>query len=182
MLPTTKCVGLVSKKEFAAAVLDPEHETYVVHVASLSSIPLASFDIHPSRESQISGLIAEEAPTKVPAEYSDFADVFSPDLAMELPKHTEINIHAIDLEESKQPPYEPIYSQGPVKLETLKTYIETNLANNFIRPSKSPAGAPILFNKKSDGSLHLCVDYRGLCKRGVARTRLSYVLLQGCSA
>ena len=107
-------------------------------------------------------MIAEEAPIKVLAEYSDFADVFSPDLATEFPEHTEINTHAIDLEESKQPPYGPIYSLGPVELETLKTYIETNLANDFIRPSKSPAGAPILFDKKQDGSLRLCVDYRGL--------------------
>ena len=49
-----------------------------------------------------------------------------------------------------------------MELETLKAYIETNLANGFIRPSKSPAGAPILFDRKSDGSLRLCVDYRGL--------------------
>ena len=47
-------------------------------------------------------------------------------------------------------------------METLKIYIKTNLANNFIRPSKSPAGAPILFNWKPDGSFHLCVDYWGL--------------------
>ena len=51
---------------------------------------------------------------------------------------------------------------GPVELETLKTYIETNLANGFICPSKSPAGAPILFNQKPDGSLWLCINYRGL--------------------
>ena len=49
-----------------------------------------------------------------------------------------------------------------MELETLKAYIETNLANGFIRPSKSPAGAPILFDRKSNGSLRLCVDYRGL--------------------
>ena len=47
-------------------------------------------------------------------------------------------------------------------METLKTYIKTNLANGFIRPFKSPAEAPILFNRKPDGSLRLCVDYRGL--------------------
>ena len=58
-LPTTRRVELVGKKEFAAAALDLEHETYVVHVASLSSTPLASFDIHPFREPQISGLIVE---------------------------------------------------------------------------------------------------------------------------
>ena len=171
-LPTTRRVELVGKKEFAAAALDLESETFVVHVASLSSdaspssspldVPVASFDVHPSRRPQISGLIAEEAPTKVPAEYSDFEDVFSPDLASELPKHTEINDHAIELVKGQQPPYGPIYSLGPMELETLKAYIETNLVNGFIRPSKSPAGALILFDRKSDGSLRLCVDYRGL--------------------
>ena len=99
-LPTTRRVELVGKKEFAAAALDPEHETYVVHVGSVrsnaspSSSPL---DVHPSRRPQISGLIAEEAPTKVPAKYLDFADVFSPDLASKLPEYTGINDHAIEL-------------------------------------------------------------------------------------
>ena len=172
-LPTTRRVELVGKKEFAAAALDLESETFVVHVASLSSdaspssspldVPVASFDVHPSRRPQISGLIAEEAPTKVPAEYSDFEDVFSPDLASELPEHTGINDHAIELVDGcQQPPYGPIYSLGPVELETLKAYIETNLANGFIRPSKSPAGAPILFDRKSDGSFRSCVNYQGL--------------------
>ena len=173
----------MGKKEFATTAFDPEHETYIIHVASLSSAPLvasldvypfrrpqisgliaeealvASLDVHPSRGPQISGLIAEEAPTKVPAEYLDFADVFSPDLASELPEYTGINNHTIELVEGQQPPYGPIYSLGPVELETLKAYIETNLANGFIRPSKSPAGAPILFDRKSNGSLWLYVDY-----------------------
>ena len=163
VLPTTRRVELVGKKEFAAAALDPEHETYVVHVASLSSAPLvASLDVHPSRRLQISGLIAKEAPTKVPAKYSDFADVFSLDLACKLLEHTGINNHAIKLVEGQQLPYGPIYSLRPVELETWKAYIETNLVNGFIRPSKSPAGAPILFNRKSDGSFQLCIDYRGL--------------------
>ena len=95
-------------------------------------------------------MIAEKTPTKVPAKYSDFADVFSPDLTTELSEHTKINTHAIDLEEGKQPLYGPIYSLGLVELEILKTYIEINLANGFIRPSKFSAGAPILFDKKPD--------------------------------
>ncbi len=64
--------------------------------------------------------------------------------------------------DDRQPPYSPIYSLGYVKLETLKAYIENNLASGFIRPSKSPAGAPILFDRKLDDSLRLCIDYRGL--------------------
>ena len=79
-----------------------------------------------------------------------------------LPEATELNQHAIELQKGQQPPYEPIYSLGPVELEILKTYIETNLANGFIWSSKSLAGALILFVGKPDGSLRLCVDYRGL--------------------
>ena len=158
----------MDKKEFVAAALDPESETFVVYVASLNSdsSPSSSpLDVHPSRRPQISGLIAEETSTKVPAEYSDFADVFSPDLASELSEDTGINDYAIKLVDGcQQPPYGPIYSLKPVELETLKAYIETNLANKFIRLSKSPAGGPILFDWKSDGFLQLCVDYQGLNK------------------
>ena len=71
---------------------------------------------------------------KDPRQTSNFADVFSPDLASEFSKHTGINDYAM----------EPVDAIG------------------FIRPSKSPAGAPILFDRKSDGSLRLCVDYRSL--------------------
>ena len=42
----------------------------------------------------------------------------------------------------------------------LKTYIETNFANNFIWLQKSPASARILFVGKPNGSLCLYVDYR----------------------
>ena len=98
----------------------------------------------------------------IPSEYANYTNVFSPNSAAEFPEHTGINNHPIDLIDDKQPPYGPIYSLRPVELETLKTYIKTNLANGFIRPSKSPAGAPILFIRKRDGSLWLCVDYQGL--------------------
>ena len=167
VLPTTRRVELIGKKEFAAVALDLEHETYVVSITSLSSTPLAflgstPLNVHPSRRSQISGLIAEEAPTKVLAKYLDFADVFSSDLVSELLEHTGINNHAIELVDGKQPPYKPIYSLGPVELETLKAYIKTNLANGFMRPSKFPASALILFDQKSDILLRLCVNYWGL--------------------
>ena len=156
-LLTTRRVKLVGKKEFAAAALDPEYETYIVHVglissnASLSSsISQLELNVHPFRRSQISGLIAKEASIKILAKYSDYADVFFPDLTFKLSRHTGINNHAIKLVESQQLPYGPIYSLKPVELKTLKTYIETNLANRFIKPSKSLAGAPILFDRKSD--------------------------------
>ena len=118
--------------------------------------------VHSERQAQVGALLFDKALTEVPAEYSDYSDVFSAENAAKLLENTGINEHAIELEEGKQPPFGPIYSLGPVELETLKTYIKTNLANGFIRPFKSPAGAPILFDRKPDGSLRLCVDYWGL--------------------
>ncbi len=160
VLPTTRQVELIWKKEFAAATLDTNYEAFVVHIAALS---VDSGDkMYLSRRAQIAHLKADEASTKVPSKYADFTDVFSPKLAVELLEYIEINDHAIELVDDQQPPYGPIYSLGPVELETLKAYIKNNLANDFIRPSKSPAKAPILFDKNSDGSLRLCVDYQGL--------------------
>ena len=124
-LPTTRCIELVGKKEFAATALDPKHETYVVHIVSLNSTLLASLgstplNVHPSQKLQISGLIAEKASTKVSAEYSDFADVFSSDVASKLFEHTGINNYAKKLVNIQQPSYGSIYNLWPVELETLK--------------------------------------------------------------
>ena len=102
------------------------------------------------------------APISMSKKYSDFADIFSPKPALELFELTEINDYAIKLVDNQQLPYGPVYSLDSVKLETLKTYIKTNLVNGFIRVSKSPAKALILFDKKPNKSLQLYVNYWGL--------------------
>ena len=125
-LPTTQSIELVGKKEFTATALDPGHETHVVHVGSVGFAVLPSFsplelDVYPFCRPQVSGLIVEEASIKIPAEYSDFADVFSADLASELLGHNGINDHAIELVgDCQQPSYGPIYSLEPLELETVK--------------------------------------------------------------
>jgi len=58
--------------------------------------------------------------------------------------------------------YGPIYSLTVVEMQALRKYLKENLAKGFIRKSKSPAEAPILFVIKHDGTLRLCVDYRRL--------------------
>ena len=70
-----------------------------------------------------------------------------------------MNEYAMKIEKDKQLSFRPIYNLGSVELRMLKTYIETNLAKNFIWPSKSPAGAPILYNRKPKRSLRLCINY-----------------------
>lgn len=100
----------------------------------------------------------------IPSKYNAYLDVFSEEQASTLPAHRPGADHAIPLLEGAQPPFGPIYPLSQDELSVLSDYIKTNLENGFIRPSTSPAGAPILFVKKKDGSLRLCVDYRGLNK------------------
>lgn len=78
-----------------------------------------------------------------------------------LPKHQPWD-HEIELLEGKTPGFVPIYKLSEKELGVLKKYIEEMLAKGFIRKSKSPAGYPILFAPKKDGSLRPCVDYRKL--------------------
>lgn len=106
-------------------------------------------------------LNASKAPTTVFTKYSNYIDVFLSKFVVELLKHTGINNHAIELENSKWPLYGLIYSLRPVELETLKALIKTNLANGFIKPSKLLTGALILINYKPDKNFCLCVHYFG---------------------
>lgn len=68
----------------------------------------------------------------------------------------------LSLETTEAPPFGPLYNLSQVELEVLRAYISDNLAKGFIQPSTSSAGGPVLFAKKGDGSLRLCVDCRGL--------------------
>lgn len=97
----------------------------------------------------------------VPSEFHEFLDVFEKKSADHLPERRPYDL-TIDLLPGTTPPFKPMYGLSPSELEVLKEYIDENLGKGHIRHSKSPAGAPVLFVKKKDGSLRLCVDYRGL--------------------
>lgn len=102
--------------------------------------------------------------TTIPSKYHLFTDVFDKEQADTLPSHRPGVDHAIPLVDDATVPFGPIYPLSQDELAVLSEYIKTNLENGFISRSTSPAGAPIMFVKKKDGSLRLCVDYRGLNK------------------
>lgn len=68
--------------------------------------------------------------------------------------------HEIVLKEGTQPRFHKIYQLNEKQQAVLDEYLEENLRKGYIRPSKSPAGYPILFVPKKNGKLRLCVDYR----------------------
>jgi hypothetical protein len=96
----------------------------------------------------------------IPAPYADFAAVFSKATAGTLA--AEHVSHEIKLRDGAQPPHGPLYSCSVTELDALRHYLEDMMQKGWIRESTSPAGAPVLFVKKPDGSLRVCVDYRGL--------------------
>ena len=93
---------------------------------------------------------------------SDFPDVFPEELPG-LPPQREIEF-AIDVVPGATPASVTPYRMAPLELKELKLQLQELLDKGFIRPSVSPWGAPVLFVKKKDGTLRLCVDYRQLNK------------------
>lgn len=107
----------------------------------------------------------------------DFAENFSAKPATEFLKHTDINDYSMKLIDARQSSHGSIYSLGPVELEILKTYIENNLGNSFIRPSKSAPGAPIVFNLKLNSSFKLYIDYKRLNNLTI-KNRYSFLFIE----
>ena len=99
----------------------------------------------------------------VPSDYHDYADVFSKKKADTLAPHRPFDLK-IELEEGTEPPIGRLYSLSPSEQGSLRDFLDEHLTNGFIRQSSSPHAAPVLFVRKKDGSLRLCVDFRGLNK------------------
>ena len=98
--------------------------------------------------------------TTLPPQYEKYRAAFSEGLKS-LPEHGPQDLE-IELKEGKLPPMGPLYSMSEKELDIVHTYVNDMLSKGLIRPSTSPCGAPILFARKKDGSLRLCVDYRRL--------------------
>ena len=90
----------------------------------------------------------------------EFTDIFPEDLP-ESPPSRKADF-AIDLIPGSQPISKSSYRMAPVELWELKEQLEDLMKKEFIHPGISPWGAPVLFVRKKDGTLRLCIDYREL--------------------
>jgi hypothetical protein len=103
--------------------------------------------------------IQAESPEDVPI-VQEFADVF-PDELPGMPPERDVEF-TINLVPGTKPIAKNAYRLAAPELAELKKQLKDLQQKGFIRPTASPWGAPVLFVKKKDGSMRLCVDYRDL--------------------
>ncbi|XP_075492461.1 uncharacterized protein LOC142530512 [Primulina tabacum] len=122
-------------------LLDSGHEGFLVYAVDLSQDERRISDIPVVRE---------------------FPDVF-PEEIHGFPPEREVEF-SIELMPGTEPISRAPYRLAPVELKELKEQLHDLLSKGYIRPSSSPWGAPILFVKKKDGTMRMCIDYRQLNK------------------
>ena len=125
-----------------------------------------SFQIHISDPNSASRQSAQKSNTpvdlsSVPSEYHDYADIFSKSKVDTLPPQRPYDLK-INFEEGTSLPLGLIYSLSPAELTALCEFIDKDLKSGFIHPTISPYGALILFVKKKNGQLWLCINFCGL--------------------
>src|SRR5260221_9655917 len=138
-------ICMVSTITMTKLCKDPGTPTFVISTTDLNLLQVTATEILDS----------------ILAEYHEFHNIFSGEKAGTLAPHRPYDLQ-INVEEGTKPIHRPIYSLSPLELTALREFLEEHTRNGFIHPSKSPWGSPILFVKKKDGSLHLCVDFRAL--------------------
>ena len=120
--------------------------------------------VHPS-QGQLAGWLAsltledEERPNlDLPRVVCEYVNVF-PDELPGLPPHRVVDF-GIELHPGTSPISMTPHRMAPVELQELRVQLQELLEKGFIRPSSSPWGAPVLFAKKKNKTLRLCIDYR----------------------
>ena len=93
---------------------------------------------------------------KIPV-VKEFPEVFPEELPG-IPPEREVDL-SFKVVHRTTPISKAPYHMAPTELKELKTQLQELLDKGFIRPSVLPWGAPVLFVKKKDGSLRMCIDY-----------------------
>ncbi|KAL0294928.1 UNVERIFIED_CONTAM: RNA-directed DNA polymerase [Sesamum radiatum] len=107
--------------------------------------------------------IVQEVQNKVVEFLKEFKDVFPSELPKMLPAQRAFDL-AIELKPGPRPPAQAPYSMAPAELTELRKQFDRLLEARMIQPSKLPYGSPVLFRRKQDGSMRMCMDYQALDK------------------
>lgn len=144
-LPEVPAIAFVSARQFRKDLAEAGQYGLLAATATISPTPTTTT-------------------TELPAQYADFADVFATAEMRGLPPRRPFD-HRIELTDPNAPlPNSKPYKHSPAELEALWEYLNRAQATGEIVRSSSPARSSVLFVKKKDGSLRVCIDYRALNK------------------
>jgi hypothetical protein len=144
-----KC--LLSKTALRKQLAKQIVELYVVHVRD------CDFNESPALSGQ-----SDELPNDLRQLKEEFKDLFTDGLPPGPPPNRGAHTHKISTDPQAKPPISALRRYSPAEREEMQKQITALLEKGFIKPSASPYGAAVLFAKKKDGSLRMCVDYRAL--------------------
>lgn len=127
--------------------LSKKHQLYAVMLREVPSTDQRSTNNHEDKD--------------IETILNEYKDVFPGKLPKGLPPKRSQDF-VIDLKEGSMPQKKGLYRMSTAELKELKAQLQDLIEHEFIRPSSSPWGAPVLFASKKDGGLRLCIDYRAL--------------------
>ncbi|KAJ8472311.1 hypothetical protein OPV22_026654 [Ensete ventricosum] len=145
-----------------------------MHAAKLVPVPFLNFLCLMGGESTFIAALKLETPDGEAIQelaivvniLKEFSDVMPTELLRTLPPRRGVD-HRIELEPRIKPPARPPYGMALLELAELRKQLDELLSGGLICSTKAPFGVPVLFQKKQDGSLGLCIDYRALNKMTV---------------
>jgi len=147
LISAPSTLNLLSRKQFASS-LQPEDELFLAVVIQQPPVSANTSTQQASKPSILPDWVSDE-----------FGDVFQQPSS--LPPHREIDM-SIDLKPGAEPPFQPPRPMSAPMLDELRKQLTKLQDAGFIEPSNAPYGAPVLFVRKKDGSLRMCMDYRAL--------------------
>ena len=103
----------------------------------------------------------DSANSKLQLLLDKYKDRFPADLPAKLPPDRNV-YHTIPLKNSEPPPPRMSYRLSKPEVAELNSQVASLLAKGYIQPSNRPYGHPVLFVKKKNGNLCMCIDYRSL--------------------
>ncbi|GJY01697.1 putative reverse transcriptase domain-containing protein [Tanacetum coccineum] len=169
LLHNTNTLGHGSFDVIVGKIVCPQHKALIVCHEKVVEIPVEDgriLRVHKERAVGITKALksAKEDEPKLSdiSMVREFIDVFPEDLSG-LPQQRQVEFR-IDLVPGVTLVTKSPYRLASLEMQELSRQLQELQDKSFIRPSHSPWGAPVLFVKKKDGSLHMCIDYRELNK------------------
>ena len=159
LLVTSRRLHEIEIKKLVMKINRKSSTIFCLYIKSI--IKIDTKYMHFDRHAMIVSIVVDEFTKKMLEAWKFYEHAFSKKQAHALSKRTFYD-HVINLKKDKQVSWDSIYSLTKIELAILRNYLEKNLVNEFIQRSQSFVDASIIFVKKKNDSLRLCVNYRAL--------------------